>query len=90
MAHDGSDWGMMEQAARAAGPPAGMLVARCLSANCGAESALDLGDWMEAGHGLPLRAFEARLRCACGGRRVRLEPVTGELPPMNPAIYRFR
>jgi hypothetical protein len=80
----------MEQAARAARPPAGVLVARCLSANCGAESALDLADWAETGAGLPLRAFEARLRCACGARRVRLAPADGELPPVNPSIYRFR
>lgn len=90
MAHDGSDWGMMEQTAGAAQAPAGVLVARCLSGACGARSALDASDWLEAGQSLPLRAFEARLRCTCGARRVRLEPAAGELPPVNPAIYRFR
>ncbi|HEX2561990.1 hypothetical protein [Phenylobacterium sp.] len=88
MAHDGSDWGLMEQAAKAAAPPAGVMVARCASATCGAASALDVAEWL--GDGLPLRAFEARLRCACGGRRVRLEPAAGDIPPVNPAIYRFR
>lgn len=90
MAHDGSDWGTMEQAARAARPLPGVLVARCISATCGAESPLDLTDWAGAGAGLPLRAFEARLRCACGARRIRLAPADGELPPVNPSIYRFR
>lgn len=94
---DGSDWGsvlgsdrgVMERTARAEAP-SGVLVASCLSARCGVRSALDAEDWREIGQGLPLRAFEARLRCACGARRVRLEPATGELPPVNPAIYRFR
>jgi hypothetical protein len=67
-----------------------MLVASCLSASCGVRSAVDLADWLDVGRGLSLRAFEARLRCACGARRVRLEPAAGDLPPVNPAIYRFR
>ena len=90
MAHDGSDWGMMEQAAGAAPVEAGVLVARCLSRGCGAQSTLNASEWLEAGQSLPLRAFEARLRCTCGARRVRLERAAGELPPVNPAIYRFR
>lgn len=90
MAHDGSDWGMAEQARNTAQPLPDRLVARCLATNCGAESAVDVADWLEAGQGLPLRTFESRLRCACGARRVRLEPARGELPPVNRAIYRFR
>ena len=89
MAHDGSEWGMMEQATGAQ-PVAGVLVARCVASRCGAQSAVDVADWLEADRGLPLRAFEARLRCVCGARRIRLEPAAGELPPPNPAIYRFR
>lgn len=90
MAHDGSDWGLMEKAARAAPPPTNVLVARCLSAPCGAQSAFDIAEWLGTANELPLRAFEARLRCTCGARRVRLEPAAGEPPPVNPAIYRFR
>jgi hypothetical protein len=82
--------GFMEQAVKAAAPEAGGLVARCISAGCGASSAVDLADWLDLGPGVPLRAFEARLRCACGGRRIRLEPWAGESPPANPSIYRFR
>ena len=90
MAHDGSDWGVMERTSTEARAPAAVMVARCLSSRCGAQSALDVADWLEVGQGLPIRAFEARLRCACGARRVRLEPAVGELPPVNPAIFRFR
>lgn len=90
MAHDGSDWGMMERAARAVERPSGVLIARCLSARCGVRSALSVEDRREIGLGLPLRAFEARLRCACGARRVRVEAAGGEPPPVDSAIYRFR
>lgn len=90
MAHDGSDWGMMDQAGRGPKQAAGVLVARCVSPGCGAQSSLSGPEWAEAGGTLPLRAFETRLRCACGARRVRLEPGVGAPPPVNPAIYRFR
>jgi hypothetical protein len=49
--------GFMEQAVKAAAPEAGGLVARCISAGCGASSAVDLADWLDLGPGVPLRAW---------------------------------
>jgi hypothetical protein len=91
MAHDGSTWPAPHdgQAKLAAG--AGGLVARCA---CGGSARIDPAGWLAEGLGdLPLRSFEARLRCGCGARRVRLTLACAASPIVAAApspIYRFR
>jgi hypothetical protein len=60
---------------------------------CERRVVFDPAPWVDQGlAGLPLTAFEARLRCVCGARRARLEIWPGPPSPGPPevSIYAFR
>lgn len=66
------------------------LVGRCPAPACGVAEEIDATPWIRLGLGdLPLRAFETRLRCVCGSRRINLELGPAVQSLGAGLIYRF-
>ena len=59
---------------------AGRIVAVCRVFACGRRAVFKPDHWLKMGLGdLPLRHFEGRMRCLCGGRQVTLGSRVGDL-----------
>lgn len=76
----------------ASAAPGWRLHARCPVDGCGAQADIDPENWLAQGlGGAPIRAFETRLRCICGGRRAVLDLRPGPGARTNrPPIRIFR